>query len=263
MYCNITDQCFRPVSLEKRPLRIISLVPSQTELLVDLGLEEYLVGITRYCVHPAGLTDRIAVMGGTKKVVESRIKEAQPDLIICNKEENTTEIALLCEQIAPTYISNVVHLDDAIEMIHDIGKMTGKEFKAKSLARQIQIEFNYLPKIISTKNTLYLIWKNPYMTIGGDTFIHDMMKYAGLINLFGDQLRYPELSIADIVALQPEVILFSSEPYEFDESDMDEVEHAFAKAKLPKPECVLVDGELFSWYGSRLLKTATYLKSFI
>lgn len=263
MYCTLTDQCYREVSLEQRPLRIVSLVPSQTELLIDLGLEEHLAGITRYCVHPSGLTHRVAVMGGTKKVVEARLREAQPDLIICNKEENTPEIVLMCDHIAPTYVSDISNLDDAVEMIHDLGKLTGAGFKAKSLARKIQMDFNHLPKITSTQKALYLIWKNPYMSIGNDTFIHDIMSKAGLENVFKDELRYPELTLDQMVALEPEVILFSSEPYAFTDEDLDEVEQAFSKAGLNLPQCTLVDGELFSWYGSRLLKTPTYLKSFI
>lgn len=260
MYCNITDQCYRPVVLEQPPQRIISLVPSQTELLVDLGLEEKLVGVTRYCVHPKGITDRIPVMGGTKKILENRLKEAQPDLIICNKEENTAQIALMCEQLAPTYISDIYNLDDAVEMIHDIGKLTGTSFKAKSIARNIQMGFNYLPKIKEPKKLLYLIWKDPYMSVGKDTFIHDVITRAGFKNVMTHQSRYPELSAQDILMLQPDVVLFSSEPYAFTDQHMKELEQAFAKAGLQPPQSILVDGEMFSWYGSRLLKSPDYLK---
>lgn len=261
MYISITDQCYRTIELEQRPLRIVSLVPSQTELLVDLGVEESLAGITRFCEYPVGLTDRIPVVGGTKKVVMSRIIELQPDLIICNKEENTEEIVLACQEIAPTYVSDISNLDDALEMILDLGKLTGTSFKAKSIANSIKINFNHFdkePKV--QKNALYLIWKNPYMTVGGDTFIHDMIQRAGFINIMEPTTRYPELTLENIVNLQPEVIIFSSEPYAFSEADKLELENAFAKAALEQPTYLNVDGSYFSWYGSRLLQAPDYFK---
>lgn len=262
MYISITDQCYNTIELQQRPLRIVSLVPSQTELLVDLGLEEHLVGITRFCEFPAGLVDRIPVMGGTKKVVMSRVKEALPDLIICNKEENTKDIVLACQQIAPTYVSDIKNLENAIEMIQDIGKLTGSSFKAKSLTRSININFNHLEKELSVfKNALYLIWKDPYMTVGGDTFIHDMMKRAGFSNIMEPTTRYPELTLDNMVNLQPDVILFSSEPYTFKNTDIAVFEDAFAKAELQKPILLQVDGSYFSWYGSRLKDAPAYFKT--
>lgn len=262
MYCSITDQCYRTIELKERPLRIVSLVPSQTELLIDLGLEELLVGITRYCEFPAGLLDRIPVMGGTKKVVTSRLWEAQPDLIICNKEENTQEIVLACEDIAPTYVSDISNLDETVEMIHDIGKLTGTSFKAKSLAHTVHINFNYLKKqVINVENALYLIWKNPYMTVGSDTFIHDMMQRAGYINIMDGASRYPSLTLDNIINLNPEVIMLSSEPYSFEDEDKKELVDAFVKAGLEKPKIINVDGTYFSWYGSRVKNAVDYFLS--
>ncbi|WP_405350085.1 ABC transporter substrate-binding protein [Nonlabens sp. Asnod3-H03] len=261
MFISITDQCYRTVDLPQRPLRIVSLVPSQTELLVELGLEEYLVGITRFCEYPTGLIDKIKVVGGTKKVIASRIWEVQPDLIICNKEENTQEIVLACQEIAPTYVSDIANLDDAIEMIADIGKMTGTSFKAKSLVNRIKINFNHFDKESqSAVNALYLIWKNPYMTVGSDTFIHDIMERGGYKNIMDGASRYPELTLQNIINLNPEVILFSSEPYAFNDLDKKEIEDAFAKAELKSPRLLTVDGTYFSWYGSRLKDTPNYFK---
>ncbi|MGJ8684094.1 MAG: ABC transporter substrate-binding protein [Nonlabens sp.] len=264
MYCSITDQCYRTVEIAERPLRIVSLVPSQTELLVDLGLEEHLVGITRFCEYPEGLLDRIKVVGGTKKVVASRIWEVKPDLIICNKEENTEEIVLACQEIAPTYVSDISNLEDAIEMIKDVGKMTGSSFKAKSLASAININFNHLEKLTTEhQEALYLIWKNPYMSIGSDTFIHDMVKRAGYNNIMDGASRYPELTLENIVNLNPDVIMFSSEPYAFTEADKKEIEDAFAKAELKQPHYLNVDGTYFSWYGSRLKNAPDYFKGLL
>ena len=262
MYCSVTDQCYRTIELPERPLRIVSFVPSQTELLVDLGLEEHLVGITRFCEYPAGLVDRIKIVGGTKKMVESRVREVKPDLIICNKEENTQEMVLACQEIAPTYVSDVSNLEDAIEMINDIGKLTGASFKAKSLSSSIKINFNHFEKeTVKSQEALYLIWKAPYMTIGSDTFIHDMIERAGYKNIMDGASRYPELTLENIVNLNPAVILFSSEPYSFTESDKMEIKDAFAKAELEQPIYLDVDGSYFSWYGSRLKEATAYFKN--
>ncbi len=267
MFCQITDQLDRIIALDALPQRIISLVPSQTELMVDLGLKDKLVGITRYCIHPKGLIDEIPVMGGTKKIVQSRIIEAQPDLIICNKEENTQDIVAFCDTIAPVYVSDIDHLDQATEMITDVGALTGTSFKAKSLARNIKRAFTEISKPASRPKALYLIWKEPYMTIGGGTFISDMMDRAGFDNVCADQSRYPELTMDEIVQLQPDVIFLSSEPYPFREKDKNLFYQPFLMAPSINavkpnvdPKVMMVDGEMFSWYGSRLLSAPEYLK---
>ncbi len=259
MFISLTDQCYRTIELAERPLRIVSLVPSQTELLIDLGLEENLVGVTRFCVHPAGLTDRVTVVGGTKKIVTSRLYELQPDLIICNKEENTPAIVQDCDRIAPTYVSDIATLEDALEMIADVGKLTGASFKAKSMVNAIKIAFNGLDKKKTPVKALYLIWKDPYMSVGDNTFINDMMQHAGFENVCASLSRYPELTLDAMVELQPEVVLLSSEPYEFTSEDEHLLISAFAKANLTT-KILRVDGEVFSWYGSRLLKAPEAFK---
>ncbi|WP_124979831.1 ABC transporter substrate-binding protein [Nonlabens xiamenensis] len=265
MFCKIPDQMGRIIALDKMPQRIISLVPSQTELLIDLGLRDRLVGITRYCVHPNNLTEEITVVGGTKKTVNSRILDLQPDLIIANKEENTAETVSFCDQIAPTYVSDIDDLEQALDMIKDLGTLTGSSFKAKSVARKIRSAFNRMPVFDRPKKAVYLIWKDPYMSIGQSTFINDMLQKAGFENLTSKLSRYPSLQIEDIIALQPEVVLLSSEPYPFTESDAGELREAFLKAPSQHPvqpnlvpEFKIVDGEMFSWYGSRLLKAPDY-----
>jgi ABC-type Fe3+-hydroxamate transport system substrate-binding protein len=267
MFCKVTDQLDRIIELAALPQRIISLVPSQTELLVDLGLKERLVGITRFCIHPAGITDEIKVVGGTKKIVRDRLYELQPDLIICNKEENTPEIVAFCDQIAPTYISDVNTLEQAREMIIDLGTLTGTSFKAKSMARNIKMRFDGMPAR-EKKRALYLIWKDPYMGVGEDTFIDDIMSKSGFENALESSNRYPELTLNAMVKLQPDVIFLSSEPFPFKETHIEEISKAFTLAKPQHavkpnvtPEIRLVDGEMFSWYGSRLLKAPEYLQT--
>lgn len=268
MFCKLPDQLGRVIEIDQLPQRIISLVPSQTELLIDLGLKDRIVGVTRYCIHPAGLIDEKVVVGGTKKIVESRIIELQPDLIICNREENTKEIVSFCDHIAPTYISDIDGLENALEMIADIGELTGTKFKSKSLIRGVSNAFKLLPKPEVVQKVLYLIWKKPYMSVGDGTFINDMIQKAGFINAAQQSSRYPEYEIEDMVRLQPDVIFLSSEPYPFTTDDIAELKLAFLTAPSQHPikpnvipDFKVVDGELFSWYGSRLLKTPAYLQS--
>ncbi len=266
MFCKITDQLGRIVELAALPQRIISLVPSQTELLVDLGLKDRLVGVTRFCIHPAGLTDEITVVGGTKKIVKDRLYELQPDLIICNKEENTPEIVEVCDQIAPVYVSDVSNLDQATEMINDLGVLTGTSFKAKSLSRKLKMSFNNFLKL-EQKRVLYLIWQDPFMVVGESTFINDIISRSGLVNVAAEKGRYPELTMEEIIKLQPDLIFLSSEPYPFKEKHRQRFEEAFRLAPPMhpvkpnvEPKILVVDGEMFSWYGSRLLKTTDYLE---
>jgi ABC-type Fe3+-hydroxamate transport system substrate-binding protein len=261
VFVQLTDQCNRQVSVKEKPKRIISLVPSQTELLYDLGLGNSIVGITRFCVHPEHALKNKRVVGGTKKIVENRIRELQPDLIICNKEENTKEIVAFCDSIATTYISDISTLEDSLEMIQHIARLTGTQQKAEEITTQLKTNFKKLTSFKMKKRALYLIWKKPYMSVGNDTFIHDMINKAGFENVMKDHKRYPQLELQDIVDLQPEVILLSSEPYNFKEADQLELCSAFAKAVKKVPQCITVDGEMFSWYGSRLLKAPLHFKA--
>ncbi len=259
MAISIIDQCGRTVTVHQSPQRIVSLVPSLTELLYDLELESRIVGITRYCVYPQRAINDKTVVGGTKKIIAKRLKDLQPDLIICNKEENTKEMVTQCEGIAPTYVSNIAVLDEVTQMIKDIGTLTTTQQNASQINADIATAFARLSEYPVSKTALYLIWKNPYMTVGNDTFIHDMVERIGVKNVAENHQRYPQITIEEIIALQPDVILFSSEPYAFNTMDVDEMKSAFIKANLPLPQCHIVDGELFSWYGSRLLKTPDYL----
>jgi ABC-type Fe3+-hydroxamate transport system substrate-binding protein len=270
MFCQITDQLDRVIALDDLPLRIISLVPSQTELLVDLGLKDRLVGITRYCIHPKELIDEVEVVGGTKKIVQSRIIEAQPDLIICNKEENTQDIVSFCDTVAPVYVSDVSTLENALDMIRDVGVLTGASFKAKSLARNIGQAFKQLSKPDQIKRALYLIWKEPYMAVGGDTFINDMLEKAGFDNVCKEMERYPEFTMDQMVELQPDVIFLSTEPYPFKASDKKLFYQPFLMAPSINPvkpnidpKVIVADGEMFSWYGSRLLQAPAYFKKLL
>lgn len=245
------------------PQKIISLVPSQTELLHYLGLEKEVTGITKFCVHPREwFTTKIRV-GGTKNLNIPLIKKLRPDLVIANKEENVKEqIEELAKDIT-VWVTDVNNLDDALLMIKDIGELTHKEKVASTLITRIKNEFFELQTTIpiaigNQLQTCYLIWQKPYMTIGGDTFINDMLKHCGLQNIFENKSRYPEITLADMQSADCQLVLLPSEPYPFKQKHVDEL-----RTQLPGKKIILVDGEMFSWYGSRLVKAPGYFKTLI
>lgn len=256
-----TDQTGRTISLTKTPRRIISLVPSQTELLFDLGLADEVVGITKFCVHPSEWFRTKTRVGGTKQLKMDIIQQLEPDLIIANKEENVKEqIEELStgptgEKHYPVWISDVNNLEDAYEMIEQIGLITGKEEVAKAMVLRIKENFASLTIHHSPFTCCYLIWQNPYMTIGGDTFIHSMLQAAGFTNIYANKTRYPELTISDLQTANCQLLLLSSEPYPFKQKNIDELQK-----HLPNTRILLVDGEMFSWYGSRLLQAPGYFQ---
>ncbi|MEB2776768.1 helical backbone metal receptor [Algoriphagus sp. D3-2-R+10] len=249
------DQLKRSISIENAPQRIVSLVPSQTELLVDLGLEDRIVGVTKFCVHPKGLKKRKAIVGGTKNYRFEVIDSLQPDLIIGNKEENEqSEVEKLME-VYPVWMSDIFSLENSLEMIEDFGEMLSVKAKAEEIIKQLKSDFS---KPLPKKGTsIYMIWKDPVMVAGSDTFINEMLGFAGFENLIQTP-RYPQVSEKELIDLNPEHLLLSSEPFPFKEKHIHNYE-----SLLPKAKITLVDGEMFSWYGSRLLKARAYFESLV
>lgn len=250
-----TDQTGRTISLDHFPQRIISLVPSQTELLFDLGLDEEVVGITKFCSHPPHWFHSKTRVGGTKKLHLDIIHQIQPDLIIANKEENVKEQIEECARHYPAWISDVCDLSGAYDMIRQLGMITGRGEQAQQLIGQIKSGFAQLPVTTHKPRTAYLIWNDPYMTIGNDTFIHAMLDAAGFENAFGDQTRYPVVTENDLIHKSPDILLLSSEPFPFRQQHIDRLQPL-----LPHTQIMLADGELFSWYGSRLLHAPRYFR---
>ncbi len=249
-----TDARGRTIRLVAPPRRIVSLVPSLTELLAALGLDSAVVGLTRFCVRPPDWKRRKTIVGGTKQINFERLLHLQPDLVLANLEENTREIVETLDPHVPVFVTHVRTLDDALQMIHQLGHLTGTESKAAPLATTIAERFAALPSFPSVR-TLYLIWRNPYMSVGSDTFIHDMLQHGGFENVCAHQTRYPVLQPESIRELQPEVVLLSSEPYPFKEAHIEEL-----RPLCPGATFLLVDGQPFSWYGARLLETPAYLQ---
>jgi len=248
----------RAIEFNYPPKKIISIVPSQTELLYYLGLEKEVVGITKFCVHPEEWFRNKKRVGGTKKINFEIIDQLSPDLIIANKEENEKAQIEELSKKYPVWISDIISLKDSLEMIKEIGKLTNRENKSAELIEKIKREFELLNKEAATLpplRTLYFIWNKPYMAAAQNTFINEMLSICNLKNVLEKDERYPELTLEKIKSLNPELILLSLEPYPFKQKHIDEL-----KVVLPNTQIKLVDGEMFSWYGSRLLLAPKYFK---
>jgi ABC-type Fe3+-hydroxamate transport system substrate-binding protein len=249
------DMMDREVKVSFPPKRIISLVPSQTELLYHLGLEEEVVGITKFCVHPKEWHEKKTKIGGTKKLLINKIIALHPDLIIANKEENNKADIEELSKFCPVWVSDIKTLNESFTMIQKVGEIIHKQSAALSLIKEIKAGFKTLQKANKPLRIGYFIWRKPWMTVGKDTFIHDLITQLGWINVYSSTSRYPETTLEELKMLAPEVLLLSSEPYPFKEKHIAEIQLV-----LPEVKIILVDGEMFSWYGSRLKHSFQYFK---
>ena len=253
---NLKDQLGQPILFNKPPEKIISLVPSMTYLLFALGLDNEVAGITRFCKLPKDWKTQKTIIGGTKDIKFDRIAGMKPDFILANKEENTKEIVSELQKIAPVYVSDIQNLEDNYRLITDLGKIFNRVDAAQKLNRDIQAAqsaYNHFNKPL--KKAAYFIWKAPWMTVGGDTFINHMLQSAGFDNVFADKMRYPEVDLQQLQALTPEIILLSSEPYPFKAKEQKQLQSLFPKA------CVLlVEGEPFTWFGAYPLQAFSYFE---
>ena len=255
----LADQLGNVFTFEKSPQRIISLVPSQTELLFDLGLEDRIIGITKFCVHPYRAKSTKKIIGGTKKVHFEKIRLLQPDIIIANKEENTLEIVEELRKICPVWVTNVITIDDNRQMITDFGKIFNCRTEAQNINDKIAYALIGFQRFIGERpvqKAAYFIWREPYMAAGGDNFINELLKLNRFSNIYEQLGRYPEIELKKLrIDGDPDLVFLSSEPYPFNE------EHAFEIGRFTHhAKTVFVDGEMFSWYGSRLLKAFEYFK---
>ncbi len=260
----INDQLGREVRIDRSvPQRIISLVPSQTELLFDLGLNDEVVGLTKFCIHPREKVFVTTKIGGTKNLDIEKIKSLGPTLIIANKEENEKEQVEELASCFPVWISDVTDFAGALGMIRSVGQLTGRDVEAQVLCKTISENFTQLEQELKDKSSVvsaaYFIWKKPLMVAGGNTFIHDMIQRCGFQNCFGvmDE-HYPVITPEQLQEVKPDVILLSSEPFPFREKHINDFKKIFPEAKI-----FLVDGEMFSWYGSRMVEAPAYFKTII
>lgn len=255
----IVDQIGSELVFKRRPEKIISAVPSITELLYDLGLNNEVIGITKFCVHPEHWFRSKTRIGGTKNLNLEKIANIAPDLILANKEENVREQITHLQELCNVYVSDVSSLEDAIAMINDIGNITRTPDRSNLMSQKILNEFEELAvhqeQGKEPLSVAYLIWNEPLMVAASNTFIDDVIRRAGLRNIFSDRQRYPVVELKELQELQPNLLFLSSEPFPFKEKHAD----GFRKA-LQQTRVMLVDGTYFSWYGSRLLESPAYLR---
>ncbi|MFY7789106.1 MAG: ABC transporter substrate-binding protein, partial [Thermoflexibacteraceae bacterium] len=242
------------ITLADAPQKIVSLVPSQTEFLIDLGLQEQVVGITKFCIHPKDFWKKTTKIGGTKQFNFDKIHALAPAIIIGNKEENYEEGIKTLQKNYAVWCSDIVNLEDAYRMMQNLGAITANEEAAKQIIDTIKANFAALQTVNKPAKVLYFIWQSPYMVVGQGTFINEMLQIAGFQNVVEGN-RYPVLSVATIQELAPDYIFLSSEPYPFKAKHL-----ATFQEICPKAKTMIVDGELFSWYGSRLRHSAAYFK---
>ena len=250
-----TDARGHSVSLDVPPRRIISLVPSQTELLAHLHLGDKVVGITRFCERPEHWRSEKPIVGGTKQVDVDAVRGLNPDLILANHEENTQEDVEALEEIAPVFVTKVKTVSGALEMIRTVGTLTDTADRTSTLVGRVISRFESLPDFPPLR-AAYFIWREPYMTVGGDTFIHDVMAWGDFENIYGDQTRYPEVSLNALAERDLDIVLCASEPFPFHKK---ETFTADLREALPNTPVEVVDGQPFSWYGPRLLDMPAYL----
>lgn len=251
----VVDQLGRSVSFSFPPKRIISLVPSQTEFLASLSLDEEVVGITRFCTHPPAWYKHKKRVGGTKQLRYAAVEELCPELIVGNREENDQQQIEWLSARYPVWLSDIYTLADALDMMQRVGDICDRAEQAMLLTEQIGRAFDDIVRPAPV-SAAYLIWREPYMAAAANTFIDDMLYRAGFVNIFADRQRYPVLTAAELAAAAPEVILLSSEPYPFTGKHVSEIQSICRHARV-----LLVDGAAFSWYGSRLLTSASYLQT--
>lgn len=242
-------------ALKSPPQRIISLVPSLTELLFDLGMENEVIGITKFCIHPTHWFKNKTRIGGTKDIKLDKIQELYPNFILASKEENVQEQVEALYPKACVFLTDIQNIEDALACLQELGKCFNKQSEANAIQLEIESSYNITP-ISPPKKVLYLIWKKPYMSIGKDTFINQTLNNMGFISVVTEN-RYPTVTTEEMKALAPDLILLSSEPYPFKQKDIKELQDEVGiKVKL-------VDGEIFSWYGSRMKFYKNHVKTLL
>lgn len=252
----IKDHLYNEISIDLPPQRIISFVPSITETLYALDLQDQIVGRTKFCIHPASKVKSADIIGGTKTIDIEKVRALKPDLILANKEENTQDAVAIIQKEFPVFVTDIKTYHEGVKLIKELGILCEKLPESKHITHQIAKHGSQLfPMQHRTSTAIYLIWNEPIMTVGGDTYIHDMMEKCGFENLYGKERRYPTISLQDIKDLDPEYILLSSEPFPYKEKHKAQFKEAGIQSKA-----ILVNGEMFSWYGHKIIQALPYFK---
>ena len=262
----LTDARGIPVTLPRNPGRIVSLICSITETLFEFGLGDKLVGRTNYCIRPMPQVESVRKIGGPKTPDIDIIIAQKPDLIIANVEENERkDICRFEEEGIPVFVTYPRLVVESLELIKTLGFVTGREKEAgpwcSKAERVIRETERQTASAVYRPTVIYLIWRKPYMTINSDTYIHDVITICGGLNVYADQSdRYPELIVDDIITAQPDIIFLPSEPFPFTEKHTNEIQQHPDIPAVRNGRVLLVDGEMFSWYGVRMIFGLPYVR---
>ncbi|MCB0833744.1 MAG: ABC transporter substrate-binding protein [Bacteroidetes bacterium] len=259
MAYELVDALGRHVRFDRPPTRVVSLIPSITESLFELGLESSVQGVSKYCIYPAGLTDGKRKVGGQKNPDFQAIEEINPDLIILNREENKPDHIRKLGEKYPIWVTYPRQFLDTLALLRDLGGIFGVSVDDYQSEIRAGVEALHL-EAAQRCRVLYLIWRNPWMSINGDTFIHDVLKLHGLDNVFAEHPeRYFEVSVDEIISKNPEMIILPDEPYRFLKKHIAEFGDLPIQA-VASGRVFLADGTYFCWYGTRSARTSSYIR---
>ena len=250
----IVDALGRSFDFSDAPKRIVSLVPSLTETLVDLGVGANIVGLTSYCIFPPGLRERVANVGGTKNPKIHEIRELRPDVVYMNLEENLRRHAEAIEEFAPVVTSEPKSVGDVGSLILQLGAIHHREGAAATLVRILDEQVRLARAAAKSFTFAVPIWKGPWMWCGGDTYVSHLVETIGGTNVFAELSRYPTVTLEDAIARKPDVIFLPDEPYAFSEADAIELRQSF-EGRIVGP----FEGHLFTWHGSRTIHGLRFL----
>jgi ABC-type Fe3+-hydroxamate transport system substrate-binding protein len=253
----LSDASGVPLDLARPPRRIVSLVPSITETLCALGLADALVGVTAYCVAPRDVVRSKTRIGGEKDPDLAAIRALQPDLVIANVEENVrAHVETLRGWGIPVWVTYPRTVAEGLAMIRELGQVTHTGDRAEAILTDLEPLYAHVRTASARRRPVpvfYAIWRQPWMTIGADTYIHDLLSVCGARNVFDDApTRYPTVTLDEVAARRPEVIVLPDEPFRFRRIHLEDFAPYVDVPAVRARRIHLVDGKPFSWHGPRV-----------
>lgn len=254
------DDLGNELNFDKKPKRIISLVPAITETLYDLNLEELIIGVTKECTYPIHFKSTKQIVGDTKTIELEILKELKPDLVFCNTTINSLEIITKLQKVTKVYITKVITIDDSKQMIKNLGILLNRRTEADLLNRKIDLKLEDFKLFITSFNTLkvaYFTGYNPWIATGNKTYTNSLLSLNKYTNIYNAQNYLPKINPKRIRHDgDPEILFFPSKPFTFED------QHAFEISEYTnRSSAVFIDGEMFGWFGSRLIKAFEYFKT--
>jgi ABC-type Fe3+-hydroxamate transport system substrate-binding protein len=263
-----TDALYRPIEIKQAPQRIVSLVPSITEALFTFGLGESVVGVTRFCVEPSDGVAAKQKVGGTKTLDVTHVRELQPDLVIANVEENRPEdVRQLIAAGLNVMVTFPRTVAAGIDMMRQIAEMTDSMAAARPIIDEASAALTEARARSESRRPLRVfcpIWRNPWMSVGPDTYIHDFLHVCGGLNIFSRRHdRYPITDLNEIARRDPQVILLPDEPYRFAAKHLPEITKYDYISAVRDRRVHLIEGKHLCWYGPRIAGSLRFVQELL